>query len=210
MGQGAMGRRPACRGTATGPAPQSSCPCRGSPCAGLTSISVTKAWGLSEVVGAGAALVRPRARESRWSSAGRRGAAVGSRSALWTSPSRRLLQLLGRLFCKRTKVGGWWCGGSLGPPLRVCLQAHVNSPPGPTSLVSMGRGRKGGVQIGGSTVPGGEGSPAPQSWQGTGSPLPPQPPSQQCHHPLQQETEAQALLCLKALAGTGARTGPSL
>lgn len=210
MGQGAVGHSPGHRGTVTAPTPQSSCPRHGSLSAVLTSISVTKAWGLSEVVGAGAALERPRARESRRSSAGRRGAAMGSRSALWTSPSRKLLQLLGRLFCKRTKVGGWWCGGSLGPPLCVCLQAHVNSPPGPTSLVSMGRGRKGEVQIGGSTIPGGEESPAPQPQQGTGCPLPPQPPSWQCRHPLQWETEAQALLRLKAPEGTGARTGPSL
>lgn len=48
----------------------------------LTSISVTKAWGLSEMAGATALLVRPRAWESMWSSAGWRGAATGSHSTL--------------------------------------------------------------------------------------------------------------------------------
>lgn len=58
------------------------------------------------------ALARPRAWESRRSNAGLCRAVEGLRSALWTSPSRRLLQPLGRLFYKRTKEGVWECGGS--------------------------------------------------------------------------------------------------
>lgn len=126
--------------------------CPGLPREALTSISVTKAWELSKVVGAGAVLARPRAWESSWSSTCRRGPATGSRSALWTSPSRRLLQLLGRLFCNRTNGGGWWCGGSL-QSLSVCPQAHVNGPTAPTSMFSMGKGRKGDMQMGGNMGP---------------------------------------------------------
>lgn len=115
--------------------------CPGLPREALTSISVIKAWELSEVVGAGAALARPRAWESRWSSTGRRGPAAGSRSALWTSPSRRLLQLLGRLFCKRTNGGGWWCGGSL-QSLSVCPQGTCEWPHSTHVHVLHGEGKK--------------------------------------------------------------------
>lgn len=59
----------------------------------------------------------------------------------------------GEAFLQEDQRGWLVVPGLPAVPLHVSLQAHVNGPTAPTSTVSMRRGRKGDVQMGGAWVP---------------------------------------------------------